>query len=186
MFFLLFWHDLVCKDEISTALKFLDLCPAAAAEWNFQLCNMLQWFSCCLCQDDECYEQTADVRSQLRFFEQLERIEKQRKDEQEREILLKAAKVSYCHFILVCELLCSSVCVCVCTHWCCKVSNSWVTVWHDLMKWPPCVLRGFWPPRLLCPWLFLSGHTNGWEEISYSLHHGHHATYIMQNISLWK
>ncbi|XP_069029504.1 transcription initiation factor TFIID subunit 4-like isoform X2 [Embiotoca jacksoni] len=44
------------------------------------------------CKDDECYEQSADVRSQLRFFEQLERMEKQRKDEQEREILLKAAK----------------------------------------------------------------------------------------------
>lgn len=39
------------------------------------------------------YEQTSDVRSQLRFFEALERMEKQRKDEQEREILLKAAKV---------------------------------------------------------------------------------------------
>ncbi|KAM6942993.1 transcription initiation factor TFIID subunit 4 [Xenentodon cancila] len=44
------------------------------------------------CKDDECYEQSGDARSQLRFFEQLERIEKQRKDEQEREILLKAAK----------------------------------------------------------------------------------------------
>ncbi|XP_068587983.1 transcription initiation factor TFIID subunit 4-like [Cebidichthys violaceus] len=44
------------------------------------------------CKEDECYEQSADVRSQLRFFEQLERMEKQRKDEQEREILLKAAK----------------------------------------------------------------------------------------------
>ncbi|RVE74810.1 hypothetical protein OJAV_G00025880 [Oryzias javanicus] len=44
------------------------------------------------CKDDEYYEQSADVRSQLRFFEQLERMEKQRKDEQEREILLKAAK----------------------------------------------------------------------------------------------
>ncbi|XP_011492044.1 transcription initiation factor TFIID subunit 4 isoform X2 [Oryzias latipes] len=44
------------------------------------------------CKDDEYYEQSTDVRSQLRFFEQLERIEKQRKDEQEREILLKAAK----------------------------------------------------------------------------------------------
>lgn len=44
-------------------------------------------------QDEEYHEQTSDVRSQLRFFEQLERIEKQRKDEQEREILLKAAKV---------------------------------------------------------------------------------------------
>ncbi|XP_072321994.1 transcription initiation factor TFIID subunit 4-like isoform X2 [Eucyclogobius newberryi] len=44
------------------------------------------------CKDDESYTQTADARSQLRFFEQLERMEKQRKDEQEREILLKAAK----------------------------------------------------------------------------------------------
>ncbi|KAL2076402.1 hypothetical protein ACEWY4_028001 [Coilia grayii] len=44
------------------------------------------------CKDDEWYEQSTDVRSQLKFFEQLERIEKQRKDEQEREILLKAAK----------------------------------------------------------------------------------------------
>lgn len=43
-------------------------------------------------KDEESYEQTSDVRSQLRFFEQLERMEKQRKDEQEREILLKAAK----------------------------------------------------------------------------------------------
>ncbi|KAK7891008.1 hypothetical protein WMY93_022971 [Mugilogobius chulae] len=43
-------------------------------------------------KDEENYEQTSDVRSQLRFFEQLERMEKQRKDEQEREILLKAAK----------------------------------------------------------------------------------------------
>lgn len=46
-----------------------------------------------LLQDEDYCEQTSDVRSQLRFFEQLERIEKQRKDEQEREILLKAAKV---------------------------------------------------------------------------------------------
>lgn len=44
-------------------------------------------------QDEERSEQSSDVRSQLRFFEQLERMEKQRKDEQEREILLKAAKV---------------------------------------------------------------------------------------------
>lgn len=44
------------------------------------------------CKDDEWFEQSTDVRSQLKFFEQLERIEKQRKDEQEREILLKAAK----------------------------------------------------------------------------------------------
>uniref|UniRef100_A0A8C7XRE3 Transcription initiation factor TFIID component TAF4 C-terminal domain-containing protein n=1 Tax=Oryzias sinensis TaxID=183150 RepID=A0A8C7XRE3_9TELE len=43
-------------------------------------------------KDEDLYEQTSDVRAQLRFFEQLERIEKQRKDEQEREMLLKAAK----------------------------------------------------------------------------------------------
>ncbi|XP_069495476.1 transcription initiation factor TFIID subunit 4-like isoform X3 [Ambystoma mexicanum] len=38
------------------------------------------------------YNQATDVRSQLKFFEQLERLEKQRKDEEEREVLLKAAK----------------------------------------------------------------------------------------------
>ncbi|MCJ8733115.1 hypothetical protein PDJAM_G00219340 [Pangasius djambal] len=41
---------------------------------------------------EEWHEQSSDVRSQLKFFEHLERLEKQRKDEQEREILLKAAK----------------------------------------------------------------------------------------------
>ncbi|XP_069384500.1 transcription initiation factor TFIID subunit 4-like isoform X1 [Paralichthys olivaceus] len=43
-------------------------------------------------KDEDHHEQSSDVRSQLRFFEQLERMEKQRKDEQEREMLLKAAK----------------------------------------------------------------------------------------------
>ncbi|XP_038872849.1 transcription initiation factor TFIID subunit 4-like [Salvelinus namaycush] len=43
-------------------------------------------------KDEEWYEPSTDVRAQLRFFEQLERMEKQRKDEQEREVLLKAAK----------------------------------------------------------------------------------------------
>uniref|UniRef100_A0A8B9Z9W1 TATA-box binding protein associated factor 4 n=1 Tax=Anas platyrhynchos TaxID=8839 RepID=A0A8B9Z9W1_ANAPL len=38
------------------------------------------------------YEQASDVRAQLKFFEQLDQIEKQRKDEQEREILMRAAK----------------------------------------------------------------------------------------------
>uniref|UniRef100_A0A3P8VYZ9 TAFH domain-containing protein n=1 Tax=Cynoglossus semilaevis TaxID=244447 RepID=A0A3P8VYZ9_CYNSE len=37
------------------------------------------------CKDDEYYEQNADVRSQLRFFEQLERMEKQRKDDRSRQ-----------------------------------------------------------------------------------------------------
>uniref|UniRef100_A0AAY4E525 Transcription initiation factor TFIID component TAF4 C-terminal domain-containing protein n=1 Tax=Denticeps clupeoides TaxID=299321 RepID=A0AAY4E525_9TELE len=38
------------------------------------------------------HEQTDDVRLQLKFFEQLDHVEKQRKEEQEREILMKAAK----------------------------------------------------------------------------------------------
>ncbi|XP_057204747.1 transcription initiation factor TFIID subunit 4-like isoform X2 [Triplophysa rosa] len=44
------------------------------------------------CKEDEWYEHASDVRAQLKFFEQLERMEKQRKDEREREILLRAAK----------------------------------------------------------------------------------------------
>ncbi|CAI5648026.1 unnamed protein product [Oreochromis niloticus] len=43
-------------------------------------------------KEDERYEQASDVRTQLKFFEQLDQMEKQRKEEQEREILLKAAK----------------------------------------------------------------------------------------------
>ncbi|XP_064812805.1 transcription initiation factor TFIID subunit 4-like [Oncorhynchus masou masou] len=42
-------------------------------------------------EDDKC-EQVSDVRAQLKFFEQLDQMEKQRKEEQEREILMKAAK----------------------------------------------------------------------------------------------
>ncbi|KAI9546373.1 hypothetical protein NQZ68_027542 [Dissostichus eleginoides] len=43
-------------------------------------------------KEDDSYEQSSDVRAQLKFFEQLDQQEKQRKEEQEREILLKAAK----------------------------------------------------------------------------------------------
>lgn len=64
----------------------------------------------------EQHEQLDDVRTQLKFFEQLDQMEKQRKEEQEREILLKAAKVtsweknnrprllSSLHFFFVVEL----------------------------------------------------------------------------------
>lgn len=45
-------------------------------------------------QEDGRHEQASDVRAQLRFFEQLDQLERQRKEEQEREILLKAAKVT--------------------------------------------------------------------------------------------
>lgn len=44
-------------------------------------------------QEDERNEQLSEVRAQLKFFEQLDQMEKQKKEEQEREILLKAAKV---------------------------------------------------------------------------------------------
>ncbi|XP_037539911.1 transcription initiation factor TFIID subunit 4 [Nematolebias whitei] len=43
-------------------------------------------------KEDERYEQLSNVRAQLKFFEQLDQVEKLRKDEQEREILMKAAK----------------------------------------------------------------------------------------------
>ncbi|XP_019715318.1 transcription initiation factor TFIID subunit 4 isoform X2 [Hippocampus comes] len=43
-------------------------------------------------KEEDNHEQSSDVRSQLKFFEQLDQLEKQRKEEQEREILLKAAK----------------------------------------------------------------------------------------------
>ncbi|KAM8864388.1 transcription initiation factor TFIID subunit 4-like isoform 2-T2 [Spinachia spinachia] len=43
-------------------------------------------------KEDERCEQVSDVRAQLRFLEQLDHMEKQRKEGQEREILLKAAK----------------------------------------------------------------------------------------------
>lgn len=45
-------------------------------------------------QEDGRHEQVSDVRTQLKFLEQLDRLERQRKEEQEREILLKAAKVT--------------------------------------------------------------------------------------------
>ncbi|XP_062315238.1 transcription initiation factor TFIID subunit 4-like [Osmerus eperlanus] len=43
-------------------------------------------------KEDDKHEQASDVRAQLKFFEQLDQMEKQRKEEQEREILMKAAK----------------------------------------------------------------------------------------------
>lgn len=51
----------------------------------------------CVAQEDARFEQVTDVRAQLKFFEQLDQLEKQRKEEQEREILMKAAKVTHTH-----------------------------------------------------------------------------------------
>nr|XP_061835560.1 transcription initiation factor TFIID subunit 4-like isoform X1 [Nerophis lumbriciformis] len=43
-------------------------------------------------KEDKRHEQVTEVRAQLKFFEQLDQMEKQKKEELEREILLKAAK----------------------------------------------------------------------------------------------
>ena len=49
----------------------------------------------CLCvqQDDPWHAKVSDVRSQLRFLEEMERLKKRRKDEEERETLLRLARV---------------------------------------------------------------------------------------------
>nr|XP_057908191.1 transcription initiation factor TFIID subunit 4-like isoform X2 [Doryrhamphus excisus] len=43
-------------------------------------------------KEDQRHEQVTNVRAQLKLFEQLDQMEKQKKEDQEREILLKAAK----------------------------------------------------------------------------------------------
>ena len=43
-------------------------------------------------QADDRYEISQDVKGQLRFLEELDKLERKRHDEQEREILIKAAK----------------------------------------------------------------------------------------------
>ena len=45
------------------------------------------------------YEVGLDVRSQLRVFEQIDEVERKKRDARERDILMRAAKVSdYLHF----------------------------------------------------------------------------------------
>ncbi|XP_048364405.1 transcription initiation factor TFIID subunit 4B [Sphaerodactylus townsendi] len=44
------------------------------------------------CKDNNMYAMSSDARTQLRFLEKLDHMEKQRKDEEEREMLLRAAK----------------------------------------------------------------------------------------------
>ena len=44
---------------------------------------------------NEKFEASSDVKSQLKFIEELDKIEKKRHEEQEWEKIMKAAKVSY-------------------------------------------------------------------------------------------
>lgn len=48
-------------------------------------------------QSDPRYETTQDIRGQIKFLEELDRLEKKRHEEQEREMLMRAAKVRCVH-----------------------------------------------------------------------------------------
>uniref|UniRef100_A0A3Q4I090 TAF4A RNA polymerase II, TATA box binding protein (TBP)-associated factor n=1 Tax=Neolamprologus brichardi TaxID=32507 RepID=A0A3Q4I090_NEOBR len=75
-----------CKDEAFLSCAVLQ---RKMLEIAYLISNLNTSFTS---QEDNNYEQSSDVRTQLKFFEQLDQLEKQRKEEQEREILLKAAK----------------------------------------------------------------------------------------------
>lgn len=44
-------------------------------------------------QDDPMYEVGLDIRSQLRVFEQIDEVERKKRDARERDILMRAARV---------------------------------------------------------------------------------------------
>lgn len=55
---------------------------------------------------DSRYEVSSDVRGKLKFLEELDKLEKKRHEEQEREMLLRAIKVCYhCKGRIVSEVL---------------------------------------------------------------------------------
>ena len=49
-------------------------------------------------QDDPMYEVGLDIKSQLRVFEQIDEVERKKRDARERDILMRAAKVSVTHY----------------------------------------------------------------------------------------
>lgn len=121
---------------------------------------LLEW-NILLLQDDEWYEQATDVRSQLKFFEQLERLEKQRKDEQEREILLKAAKVFFT-LLTNWQSSNSSVILCHPFHKCFFLSckKKMQLLWpHSFSSWSHATSRPAW---LECSWVCKIQLRTGW------------------------
>lgn len=48
-------------------------------------------------QCDPRFEVTSDTKAQIKFLDELDKLEKKRHDDQEKEILLKAAKVVFSH-----------------------------------------------------------------------------------------
>ena len=48
-----------------------------------------------LFQDDPMYEVGLDIRSQLRVFEQIDEVERKKRDARERDILMRAVRVSH-------------------------------------------------------------------------------------------
>lgn len=48
----------------------------------------------CVSQEDLWHAKVSDVRSQLRFLEEVESLKKKRRDEEEREHMLRLARVS--------------------------------------------------------------------------------------------
>lgn len=59
------------------------------------------------------YEVGLDIRSQLRVFEQIDEVERKKRDARERDILMRAAKVSdYLHF--TCTLFPSQISIIWC------------------------------------------------------------------------
>lgn len=57
-----------------------------------------------LVQSDQRYETGGEVRGQLRFLEELDKLEKKRHEEAEREVLLRAAKVRKLERSSCCDL----------------------------------------------------------------------------------
>ncbi|CAB1314783.1 unnamed protein product [Coregonus sp. 'balchen'] len=84
-------EESACILATNSELKFgvSDLGPEVVNYVSHAIQTMLQNL---LEKEDSWYEQTSDMRAQLKFFEQMDQMEKQRKEEQQREIPMKTAK----------------------------------------------------------------------------------------------